>query len=484
MQRSPHVSHAPSSPPALVIAGTHSGVGKTSIAIALMRALSQRGLQVQPFKVGPDFIDPGHHRRATGRLSHNLDSWMLSATANQALFGQASLYPPADLALIEGVMGLFDGYGDQDEGSTAHLAKLLKVPVVLVLDARAIARSAAAMVLGYQRFDPEVQLAGVILNRVGSASHLERLKRAIAPLGLPVLGGVPRDAAVDIPRRHLGLWLAEEDPLGDRYLDRLAELTHTHLDLDHLLRLAQPAQIPAQILHNPQPNKVEAAIAPVHPARPDAVRLGIARDAAFCFYYDANLQALQTAGAELVPFSPLSDRLPPDLDGVYLGGGYPELHAERLAQNHDLRSQLQTFIQQGKPVYAECGGLMYLCQGLMTEEQQFPFVGVLPFWVRMGQRPTLGYGEVIVQHRNPFFAVGTVARGHRFHYSQLVPMEETAPPTHGSQPYQPCYQLHRWNAAPEPEGFSQGSVLASYVHLHFASCPGLAQQMVQACRTV
>ncbi len=449
--------------PTFIIAGTQSGVGKTSIAIGLMRSLTRRGLRVQPFKVGPDFIDPGHHQRATGRVSHNLDGWMLDRTANVEIAARATA--DCDVAVIEGVMGLFDGYGDMEAGSTAQVAKWLSSAVILVLDARAIARSAAAIVHGYASFDPDVSIAGVILNRVGSASHLERMQSAIAPLGIPLLGGIPRSPDVDIPRRHLGLWLAKEDNLAETYLDRLADLVDAHLDIPQLLDRArsQPVSLPSVSL------EPKAAAVPAAP-----VRIGLARDEAFCFYYADNLRRLQAAGAELVPFSPLRDRLPDGLDGLYLGGGYPELHAERLSQNHELRSQLHDLAQRHRPIYAECGGLMSLSQGLITADRRYGWMGLLPFWVTMGTRPKLGYCEVTAV-QDGLLPKGAIGRGHRFHYSDICDV-----PPDGDLP--PLYQAQRWRVPPAVDGYAVGSVWASYVHLHFASHPAIAPAFVQACR--
>jgi cobyrinic acid a,c-diamide synthase len=447
--------------PLVAIAGTQSGVGKTSVAIGLMRAWQRRGLAVQPFKIGPDFIDPGHHTLATGRISHNLDGWMLSPLVNrQRVYSACN---GADVGVIEGVMGVFDGYGDTEAGSTAQMAKWLSAPVLLVVDARSLSRSVAAMVQGYVQFDPEVTVAGVILNRVGSASHLERLQSAIAPLGIPVLGGIPRQPAVEIQRRHLGLWRAQEDHLAETYINHLADLVETYLDLDQIFALAQQAA----------PVCVPGLTPPS--TSTDPVRLGIAQDEAFCFYYAANLEALQRAGAELVPFSPLRHPVPAGLDGLYLGGGYPELHAQTLADGDAVRSQIQALAQAGRPIYAECGGLMYLSQGLITEDGRYPWAGLLPFWVTLGSRPNLGYTDVTMVDPGPLFPPGCQARGHRFHYSQLV--WETDPP-----PLPQPYQVTRWHQLPQPEGYRLGSVLASYVHLHFDSNPALAPAFVQACR--
>ena len=447
--------------PTLVIAGTHSGAGKTSVALGLMGALRQRGLRVQPFKVGPDFIDPGHHQRITGRSSYNLDGWMLSRERNLQLFVRAS--QGADLAIVEGVMGLFDGYGSQSEaGSTAELAKWLGAPVVLVVDARAMGRSAAAMVRGFAHFDPELTLAGVICNRVGSPSHLQRLREAIESLtGVPVLGSFPRSPAIEIGKRHLGLRLAGETGLPARYLENLAELAAKHLDCDRILARARQQPTPlVEIAPLPQP----AAIA----------RIGIARDEAFCFYYQPNLDLLRAAGAELVELSPLRDRFPDDLDGLYIGGGYPELHLEKLSANREMLAAIAAFCHSGKPVYAECGGLMYLSQGIATNTEpkatRASLVGAFPFWVRMGDRAKLGYTEVQIAADSPI-PVRESIRGHRFHYSELI----------GEPATQTCYVLQSWRDRNRAEGYYIGNTLASYVHLHFESNPEFATSFVRQC---
>jgi len=447
--------------PTLVVAGTHSGAGKTSVALGLMGALRQRGLQVQPFKVGPDFIDPGHHQRATGRISYNLDGWMLSRAQNLDIFARAS--QGADLAIVEGVMGLFDGYGSQSEaGSTAELAKWLGAPVILVIDARAMGRSAAALVRGFARFDPNLNLAGIICNRVGSPSHLQRLREAIESVtGVPVLGSLPRSPTIEIGERHLGLRLAGEAGLSDRYLENLATLTAQHLDCDRLLACSR--QHPAPIV----------PVAPLPHPKP-IVRIGVARDEAFCFYYQPNLDLLRAAGAELVEFSPLRDRFPANLDGLYIGGGYPELHLESLSADQEMRSAIATFCHNNKPVYAECGGLMYLSQGIELNSEsgrrQVPFVGVFPFWVRMGDRAKLGYTEVQVTASSPIPSQNPV-RGHRFHYSEIV----------GEPSITNSYVLQSWRDRGRQEGYTFGDTIASYVHLHFGSNPSFATNFVRQC---
>ena len=447
----------------LVIAGTQSGVGKTTVTLGLLYALARRGLTVQPFKVGPDFIDPGHHTRAAGRVCRNLDGWMLSREANLALFRRQAR--GADVAVVEGVMGLFDGYdGASEAGSTAQMAKWLGLPVLLVVDARAMARSAAALVHGFASFDPALSCAGVVFNRVGSPAHLEYLQQALTSLpGVRCFGGLPRDQELAIPERHLGLATAEDHPLDEAYLGHLADRLEAHLDLPGLLAALPPLALPEE---------------PAQAASPPSVRLGVARDRAFCFYYPENLELLTSFGADLVPFSPLEDReLPAGLDGIYLGGGYPELYAGGLAANEPLRQALKDGAARGLPIYAECGGLMYLAREIHDlEGQAHPMAGVFPFAVRMLPRlKALGYREVTLAAASLLGPAGTTARGHEFHYSEIVGEPGNVPRLYRLTP--------RRGGAVVNEGYSANNVLASYVHLHFGSNPEVARHLVANCRT-
>ncbi|OGR31170.1 MAG: cobyrinic acid a,c-diamide synthase [Desulfobacca sp. RBG_16_60_12] len=446
----------------LVIGGTQSGVGKTTVTLGLLYALARRGLKVQPFKVGPDFIDPGHHSRAAGRVCRNLDGWMLSREANLALFRRQAR--GADVAVVEGVMGLFDGYdGASEAGSTAQMAKWLGLPVLLVVDARAMARSAAALVHGFASFDPDLSLAGVVFNRIGSAAHLEYLQQALTSLpGVRCFGGLPRDGELAIPERHLGLATAEDHPLDDSYLRRLADRLETHLDLEGLLEALPRLTLPEE---------------PAPAAAPPLVRLGVARDQAFCFYYPENLELLVRFGAELVFFSPLEDReLPAGLDGIYLGGGYPELYAEQLAANAGLKQALKAGAAEGLPIYAECGGLMYLAREIRDlEGRVHPMAGVFPFSVRMLPRlKALGYREVTLTADSLLGPEGTTARGHEFHYSEIVSEPDGVPRLYRLTP--------RRGGAAVNEGYGEHHVLASYVHLHFGSNPEVARHLVETCR--
>ena len=395
----------------VVIAGTHSGCGKTTVSLGLMAALRRRGLRVAPFKVGPDFIDPGHHRRVTGVPSRNLDGWMLSREYNQELFLAAAA--DADAAVVEGVMGLFDGYdGKTEAGSTAQMAKWLGLPVLLVVDSRSMARSAAALVQGFENFDSGLSFAGVAFNRLGSPAHLNYIREALeGAVRMPCLGGVLRDEALAVPERHLGLVTAEDHPLNESAIRRLADRIEQGLDLDRLLNSlpelsAPPARRPAGVV---RPN--------------GAVRIGVGRDNAFCFYYPDNLDRLEAGGAKLVFFSPVHDAGPPvELDGLYLGGGYPELFAAELAANAPMRQYIRERSAAGMPIYAECGGFMYLCAELEDHQGRlFPMASCFPFKARMLPRlKTLGYREVQLQRRTIIGESGALIRGHEFHYSEIV----------------------------------------------------------------
>ena len=321
---------------AIVIAGPASGVGKTTIALGLMAAFRRRGLAVQPFKCGPDFIDAGHHTRVCDRPSRNLDGWMLSGETNRALFAQHA--STADIAIVEGVMGLFDGARNSGEGSTAAMAKHLRLPVLLVVDASRMAASAAALVRGFETFDPAVRIAGVVFNQLGSAGHYGLLRDALEQAGCaPALGYLPKESSLRIPERHLGLYTAHEDVLSTTALDHLSSLMEQFVDLDRVLEIA--------------------AIEDVSDARPrshregeGAARIAVARDRAFCFYYEDNLDALRAAGAEIVEFSPLADRTLPDgTDALYIGGGYPELYAAELSANHSMRARYRTVRRERRP---------------------------------------------------------------------------------------------------------------------------------------
>jgi cobyrinic acid a,c-diamide synthase len=451
-----------------VIAGTQSGAGKTTVALGLMAALKKRGLKVAPFKVGPDFIDPGHHTRITGVPSRNLDGWMLSRDYNLQTFRRAA--QGADVAVVEGVMGLFDGYdGRSEAGSTAQMAKWLDLPVVLVVDAASMARSVAALVQGFERFDRDLRFAGVVFNRIGGERHLAYLREALKDhVQMPLLGCLPRDDAVAIPERHLGLMTREDFTGGEVASDGLSELLEARLDIAGLLK-----RLPIISAQPPAPRTDDLP--------PDAarVRIGVARDRAFCFYYPDNLELLEASGATMVTFSPMTDKaLPEDLDGLYFGGGYPELYAEALSANSGLRAQVLQKGRQGMPIYGECGGFMYLCRQLIDPHgRSHPMVSLFPFTTRMFPRlRALGYREVTLTADVLIGPKGARIRGHEFHYSEIADSQAASVP-------ETCYRISaRDGGGARPEGYRHRRCLGSYVHLHFGSNPEAARHLVAGCR--
>jgi cobyrinic acid a,c-diamide synthase len=449
----------------LLIAGTASGVGKTTVALAIMAGLRQRGLAVQPFKCGPDFLDTGHHTRICGRTARNLDTWMLSVEANRSVLRNAAR--GADLIVAEGMMGLFDGKnGSTEIGSSAEIAKLLRLPVVLVVDAAKSARSVAAVVLGFEIFDKDLQLAGVILNRVASERHYEMLREAIeSSCKTTILGWLPTEPAIAIPERHLGLHgAAEQAANGQAAATHRFAFAAKHLDLDGLLDLECGLE-----LTEAKPARI------VTSASVDAVRVGVPSDHAFSFYYEDNLDLLREQGAEIARFSPLTDAsLPPGLDALYLGGGYPELHAKQLSSNRQMLEQVRRFAASGRPIYAECGGMLYLSESLSVEESSYIMAGVLPLSIQMTDR-LVQFGYVTVEFTEDCLLgrKGTVVRGHSFHHSRIASQGNLATNYHVQ------YSL---SGEEELEGFRQGNVLASYIHVHFRANPAVAENFVAAIR--
>ena len=450
----------------LIIAGTSSGVGKTTVTLAILAALRQRGRRVQPFKAGPDFIDPGHHTAATGRPSRNLDGWMLGADLNRAIFTKAAV--DADISIIEGMMGLFDGSSPVNEiGSTAEIAKQLDAPVLLVIDGSAMARSAAAMVSGYAQFDPALRVAGVLFNRVSSEGHYQLLKEAVElHTNVAVVGYLRPDQAVTITDRHLGLVTAMEQGTGELY-DRLAKAAAETIDLDLVEALAQSAG-----------NLEASSVSPSVMKRAEKpVRVGVAYDPAFCFYYQDNLELFEAAGAEVVKFSPLNDQVLPDVTMLYLGGGYPELYGEKLTGNVAMREAIRAFAERGGTIYAECGGMMYLTQAIRDfKGQSHDMVGLFPAEAVMKKSGlTLGYRTVELSQTCILGVSGVIARGHEFHYSTLVPR--------GPLDFA-CSLSDARGDSKGRDGLVLGNVLALYTHLHFASQPTLAAALVDSARRI
>jgi len=459
----------PRNVPRIVIAAAASGAGKTTIAAGLIAALRRRGLAVQPFKCGPDYIDPSYHERAAGRPCRNLDAWMLDGA--QLLEGFSRACRDADIAVIEGVMGLFDGSNWHDEhASTAQIAKLLAAPVILVVDIAGAARSAAAVVMGCQHFDRDLALRGVVLNFAGSEGHAKGCAEAITTItGLPVLGWLPRDSMLQIPERHLGLVPGDEHRDSSSLIADMADAVIRRFDLDSITEIARSAgempgvSVPAPVVHH----------------EPDVRRpvIAVARDDAFCFYYPENLELLMEAGAAIEFFSPLKGEQPsPGAAGVYLGGGYPELHASELASNVGLWHALKDLRTRNAPIYAECGGFMVLTQGLIDAEgRRWPMAGLIPGVARMtGKLAALGYRHAAALHPNLLTEGGGELRGHEFRYSTWVCDEPIAGDDIAWQ-----VRGTRAEAPADSGGFASGNLLASYLHIHFAQRAGIAGRFVE-----
>lgn len=447
---------------AFVVAGTHSGCGKTTITLGLLAAFRKQELIVQPFKAGPDFIDSGLHRLATGRVSRNLDIWMCGEEYVLTSFHRHSA--DADVSVIEGVMGLYDG-----DPSTATLAGALGIPAVLVVDAYGMAESAGALVKGFTDWGKAAGrpalMKGIIFNRVASENHYLRLKAAAGEAN--VLGYLPRDLSFEIPRRHLGLLVAEEEPVSAGGLDRLADTVVKHVDLNALLDLAVKEAFLIGPISPIRP------IGPIKNRRSASVRIALASDRAFCFYYADNIDLLRQAGAEIVPFSPLTDRhIPESVDGVYIGGGYPELYAGPLSGNRAMRASIAAFAASGGAVYAECGGLMYLCRQMTDlDRNTFEMAGVFPFETTMTTgRARLGYREIVLNEDCLLGARGQRMRGHEFHYSRI---------TGGRASPGLIYGMRNGSGEQLPsEGYRYKNALGSYVHVHFGSNGSIAQSFV------
>ncbi len=447
--------------PRLVIAGISSNVGKTTVMVGLVRALRARGLKVAVFKCGPDYLDPTYHVRAAGSPCHNLDGWMMGREAVLSTFTHAS--QGADIAVIEGVMGLFDGASPtSDEGSTAEIAKWLQAPVLLVCDAGGMARSIAALAKGFSTFDPDLQISGLICNRLGSRGHLDLLRKATGGVP-PVLGGLPKEAALAFADRHLGLHSADRATVSEDVFVSWGDRVSEWCDVDAIVALAKSAPALPEI---PAMEKIVG--------EGPSCRIGLAFDEAFHFYYDDNLRRLESLGAELVRFSPIHDAHLPDVDGLYFGGGYPEVHAEDLSRNLSMRSDVRSFAEAQGPIYGECGGLMYLSNGIRTLDGTLhPMVGLIPGEAEMKDRlQALGYVEVETKDETMLGPAGLKFRGHQFRYSDFrLPAEVEC-----------TYSVRRRRGGEVfQEGYRQGNTLASYVHAHWASNPLLAQGFVQAC---
>ncbi|MFQ5846834.1 MAG: cobyrinate a,c-diamide synthase [Candidatus Methylomirabilales bacterium] len=446
----------------VMVAGEESGCGKSTVAVGLMGALAAAGLAVQGFKAGPDFIDPSYYRAVSGRAGRNLDLWMLSAEAVLELFLRNGR--TADVAVIEGVMGLFDGAYPDDTGSAAHLAKVLQTPVLLVLDASRSSASLGAKALGFRAFDPGVALRGVIVNGVAGKAHEQAVRQAVERAGLPVVGVIPRVPEIQLPERHLGLIPLREGKVPEARCRQIVERVGSHLDLPQILRIAGEAP--------PLPDIAPVLFPP--PPRTSEFRLAVARDEAFTFYYEDNLDLLRHWGFDVVEFSPLHDATLPPADLLYLGGGFPEVFAEALSQNVAMREALLRFERRGEPLYGECGGFMYLGESLTTADgRSFPMVGLLPIQTVMCEHlQALKYVGVEVLKGGAFFRPGDRLKGHEFHHSRLIAGE-------GPHAFRSVDSAGRV----EEGGLVHGGAFASYTHLHLASNPLLLESLTARLRS-
>lgn len=449
--------------PRIVIAATQSGSGKTTIVTGLLAALKEKGLKVQSYKVGPDYIDPGYHEIASGRPGHNLDTWLVTEEKLAEIFARTA--DDADIAIIEGVMGLYDG-GKNGISSTASVAKLLDAPVLLVINAKSMGESAAALALGFKQYDPTVNIAGVILNRLGSPTHRQMIEEALERLDIPVFGAVGRNDKMNMPERHLGLLPVQENNSEAEVVAEIGRTVGASVDIEKIISLAESApeiELPAR---NNLPEKRR-------------LRIAVARDDAFTFYYPESIYQLEISGAEIIPFSPLHDREMPEADGLILGGGFPEMFASELYSNESMRASIGEAAKSGMPIYAECGGFMYLMKEMVDfDGNHFPMTGIIPGSVTMNKKlQTVGYVAATMEKDTVLGRKGTVLHGHEFHFSS-----ECAPENINPEEYPRAFTFQRMRKIPPYlAGYAKDNILGSYLHLHFAGSPEAARSFVDKC---
>ncbi|WP_404407934.1 cobyrinate a,c-diamide synthase [Jeotgalibacillus malaysiensis] len=445
----------------ILIAGVSSGVGKTSITLGLMAAFMKKGLTVQGYKCGPDYIDPAYHTAITNRSSRNLDSWMLKEDVMKEIFVKGS--EGADISIIEGMMGLYDGESPtSNRGSAAEISSLLKCPVILVVDCSAMARSAAAVVKGFQHLDPDVNIAGVIANRVGSEGHFKLIKEAVEQeCGIPVCGYLTENEQIHMPERHLGLVPSIERGELNEQLERLGEAVADTVDLDQIHQMSKQPPVTTESSLFKQWSSIN-------------VKVAVAYDQAFNFYYQENLELIESYGAEVIYFSPLKgELLPPEANGLYIGGGFPEQFLKELADHNEVKQSIKDAVENGLPVLAECGGLMYLSASITNiEGETYSMVGVLPGKTKMQFNiAAIGYREITGAPGNKFFMEETKIRGHEFHYSTFKPHEELPAAYHVSSSF-----------GSGEEGYLYKNVVAGYTHIHFASNPEVLKNFLGECK--
>lgn len=448
--------------PRLLIAAPHSGSGKTTIVCGLLAAMKKRGLEVNPFKIGPDYIDTGWHTAACGRAASNLDTWLMTPASMKSMFLERAAL--ADISVTEGVMGLYDG-GRDGVSSTAEISKLLKIPVVLVIDAKSMGESAAAIALGFRQYDSDVDIRGVILNRLGSETHRQMICEAMDKIDMPVLGALFRDEGLRLPERHLGLLPTHENSDAEAVIKRLGEISENSLDIGALIKIAESA--PDIDIHRLK----EDALSRIK----SSVKIGVARDEAFSFYYPESLAVLEEMGAEIVYFSPLRDSALPQVSGLIFGGGFPEIFAAQLSANRSMLAAVKRAAEAGMPIYAECGGYMYLTEELIDfDDKAHAMAGVIPHKTKMNkQLQTVGYVEAEALHDTILCPAGAVMRGHEFHFSSAASTDAKESPAF-------LFRKNRTNAV-YTGGYATSNVLASYLHTHFAGATHAAAHFLRKC---
>ncbi|OEF97999.1 cobyrinate a,c-diamide synthase [Desulfuribacillus alkaliarsenatis] len=472
----------------LLIAGVQSGAGKTTLTLGIMAALKRRGLTIQPFKVGPDYIDPGLHYHAAGTRSHNLDSWMGSEQVVKDLYAKHT--QQADVAIIEGVMGLFDGAKHERLlGSSAHIAMILDIPVVLVVNVKGMGRSCLALIKGFSEYEPQLRIKGVILNNAGSDYYKSFIKKEIEQeLGVKVIGCLSKNDDIRMPERHLGLLPAEENQELAAAISKMADMVEAEINLDELLAVGRQAQ------HNQNYNHKEyetiRSTDGIEAKKLEKVKIGVAKDEAFSFYYQDSLDFLEELGAELHYFSPLRDAKLPDVDGLYIGGGFPEMFLEQLADNRSMVDSIKLMADSGIPIFAECGGYMYLAESIRDREgRSWNGVGIVPIQIEMTKRlVALGYVQATALQDSLIAGAGELLRGHEFHYSKIIPTKRVQA-EQGSLDADTGLKAHAAfslvggkGAAGRLEGYSKGNICASYLHLHLRSNPKAVTRLLVACR--
>ena len=450
--------------PGIIIAGLRGGSGKTVLSLGITAAWKEKGFKVSPFKKGPDYIDAGWLSRAAGRPCYNLDTFLCSpATVKQSYIEHSN---NCDVCLVEGNRGLYDGIDTDGSTSTAELAKLLNLPVLIVLDCTKATRTMAALLLGCMKFDPDIRIIGVILNRVAGKRHEQKVRVNIEKFcQIPVFGAIPKLEAEDFPERHMGLIPSEEHAFSDKAIQAAGRVAKTHIDLDGLydILIRQESSGPIKI---PEIQKNQDA-------GPGKVTIGIVMDSAFQFYYPDNIDALRKLGAKIVFISPLKGTSIPDVDAIYMGGGFPETHAPELARNQGFRDSLKRISEKGLPIYAECGGLIFLGQSIRLEDQVYPMSGIFPIQFGLCKTPQgHGYTKVEVVHENPFFKVGETLKGHEFRYSSILNIDYTDD--------EMAFRMERGKGIiDKKDGFFKQNTFGTYTHLHALGTPSWAPSLIE-----